>query len=185
MLRRSVMGAEAPVFMGKIALRAVIPAQGLDARYLENVHIWLAPGAHVVHYPVRKAAELALVVIVDGDDESLDWGSPVMAAGVLQKLGRVTLAPSLLDLLGRAETWRQWSLQGLKRPVPFANGRIALLGDSAHPVLPFLAQGAVLALEDAVALVDALRTTGRRKKPSAPMRKSESRVQPASCAPRP
>lgn len=156
--RSAVMGADDPVFTGKIAIRAVIPTDDVDAAYRENVHIWLAPGAHVVHYPVRGESELALVIIIDGEDESETWGEPLAPEDVAKKTARLPLSDVLRAVLARPHAWRLWSLQGLRRPVPFAKGRIALLGDSAHPVLPFLAQGAVLALEDAVTLVDALRS---------------------------
>ena len=151
-LRSTIMGAEPPIFTGKIALRAIIPASEAGSIDLACVHIWLAPGAHIVHYPVRGGAELALVVILDGEDETEDWGAAVSPEDLARKTARLSFSAPLQALLATPSTWRLWSLHGLRTPVPFAKGRIALLGDSAHPVLPFLAQGAVLALEDAETL---------------------------------
>jgi salicylate hydroxylase len=118
------------------------------------VHLWLSRGAHVVHYPVRAGREIAAVAIFDDDDESASWSTAVAPAWVEQRLA--AFPARLRASLGAAEAWRKWSLFTLPGGQRWTRGRVALLGDAAHPVLPFLAQGAVLALEDAAVLADCL-----------------------------
>jgi salicylate hydroxylase len=109
------------------------------------------PGAHAVHYPVRQGREIALVVIVDGSASENDW-SREAKPDWLQTTAAAQFAPKLRDILAQAENWRMWPLQKLAPLSSWTNGRVALLGDAAHPLLPFFAQGGGLALEDAAVL---------------------------------
>ncbi|HMN37010.1 MAG TPA: FAD-dependent monooxygenase [Hyphomicrobium sp.] len=145
---------------GKNAYRTVVPVSSLpEGLAINDVHIWLTAGAHVVHYPVRAGREHAFVIILDEPHHATGWSTPVEAAFVCARAQR--LAPSLRVLLEAGEGWRVWSLYELAMPQTWSQGRMALLGDAAHPVLPFLAQGAVLALEDAIVLARELsRDTG-------------------------
>jgi salicylate hydroxylase len=133
------------------AYRAVISAgavpAGIDGA---GTGLWLTGGAHVVHYPVRGGREIALIVILGDANGSVGWSR-------LEERDRVTaqvqhLAAPVRDVIAAATEWRSWALIDSKPLERWANGRIGLIGDAAHPVLPFLAQGGVLALEDAVTL---------------------------------
>lgn len=150
-LRSSAFGEGKPKPAGKSAYRTVVPVsqlpQGLS---VNDVHIWLTEGAHIVHYPVRAGTEHAFVIIYDEPNATAGWSTPVEAAFVRARAHR--LAPSLRVLLEAGQSWKMWSLHELTMPRSWVKGRFALLGDAAHPVLPFLAQGAVLALEDAAVL---------------------------------
>jgi salicylate hydroxylase len=158
-LRSDVFAGMALAFTGKRAARAVIPASSLPSGLSHNeVNIWLAPAAHVVHYPISAGREVALVAVFDGQQASVDWSTACEPSWV-QDQARSFALP-LRDLLSVPPAWRAWSLQSLPRWPQFAHGRMALLGDAAHPVLPFLAQGGVLALEDAVVLADCLGEDG-------------------------
>ena len=153
--RGSLFKSAPPVHSGSCAYRAVIPADrlpgGLSAG---STHIWLAPSAHVVHYPVRAGQEIAIVVILEGRAIVAGWGTDIAAAQIQDRFAN---APSpLRELISRPASWRGWPLMKLPTPTAWNEGRIALLGDAAHPVLPFLAQGAVMALEDSVVLADRL-----------------------------
>ena len=134
--------------------------RGLPAPFDASiVGLWLGPGAHLVHYPVRGGKELNLVAIVDGGGaaDALDppsWNAPADPAALLAQFARWSTAPR--SLLEMAQGWRTWSLHTLRPLRRWSAGRIALLGDAAHPVLPFLAQGAALAIEDAVTLAHCL-----------------------------
>lgn len=144
-------------FSGKSAARAVIPSshlpEGLGAT---DTHIWLRPNAHVVHYPVRAGHEIAIVVVLEDQAPSEDWGAPVLPSWLHQYTAQYP--PLLAALMHKPEWWRKWALPALP-PVPrWVNGRMALLGDAAHPTFPFLAQGAVLALEDSMVLARCLAT---------------------------
>lgn len=147
-VRASNFGASAPFYAGKSAARAVIAYDDLPKSLRENATaIWLAPGAHVVHYPLRGSSEVAIVFVRDEHQPSEDWNTEVPREWVLENTGR--FAEALRMLLEAPKQWRKWALYELAPLPTWAKGRIALLGDAAHPTLPFLAQGGVLALEDA------------------------------------
>jgi len=154
-LRRLIAGPLKPRFTGKTAARAVLDRSavppGLDQRC---VNIWLAPFGHIVCYAVRGGDELAIVVIRNGQDAGEGWGADVSKADVSASVaGFAEPARMLIDA---AHVWRLWSLQEMPAVQRWSSGRMALLGDAAHPVLPFLAQGAVLAIEDAAVLARSL-----------------------------
>lgn len=141
--------------VGKTAFRGVVPAENLPPELAPNaVHIWLSPGAHVVHYPVNGGQDIALVVIADDVTRVEGWDAPIVAGAVKAKVGG--FASPLRALVNSADNWRSWSLYRMPQLAHWTSGRAALLGDAAHPVLPFLAQGAVMALEDAITLANAV-----------------------------
>lgn len=148
-------------FSGTSALRTVLPASALPAGLSKNAtHLWLRPGAHVVHYPVRAGEDIAIVLIVDDREQLTGWGTDVLSAYVHTRTGG--FPHPLADLLTIPKAWRKWSLHALERGEPrrWVRGRAALLGDAAHPVFPYLAQGGVLALEDAAVLARVLSEQG-------------------------
>lgn len=153
-VRRVVCPQAVPQFAGATATRAVIPVAEAGALPTTVVGLWLTPGIHVVHYPVRAGAEIAVVVIAAEDFRGRDWDAETDRALLLARLGgfhaRLTAA------LARAPAWRKWALHGLLPLPAWSSGRVALMGDAAHPMLPYLAQGGVLALEDAATLADCL-----------------------------
>lgn len=151
-LRDEINGSKAALIpVGKTAFRSVAPAEHLPSGLVPNaVHIWLSPSAHAVHYPVNGGRDIALVVIADDALRVEGWDFPAVADAV--KLKVRLFAEPLRALVDRAANWRSWSLYRMPPLDRWTSGRAALLGDAAHPVLPFLAQGAVMALEDAVTL---------------------------------
>lgn len=135
-----------PVFTGYEAWRALAPGQGGDR---PRVTLHLGAGRHAVHYPVAGGRETNIVVVRQAKEAREGWsrdGDPAILTAHL-----AGAAPALRDLAGAARGWQVWSLFD-RKPAAMARGRIALLGDAAHPVLPFLAQGASLAIEDAAVL---------------------------------
>lgn len=138
-----------PKFSGKAALRAVLPMDDVPKTIRsDETGVWLSPYGHIVHYPVQGGMALAIVVVLKDTSANDEWSTRVHPAWVHHG---VKLFPEpARDLIGRVQEWRKWALHELPIPSEFVKNRVALLGDAAHPVLPFLAQGGVLALEDAV-----------------------------------
>ena len=152
-LRSQLTGVPPLAPTGKCAYRTVLAREAVPPELADNnVHIWLSHGAHAVHYPVRGGKEIALVVIADNTATSEEWNRDP-DADWLATPAAAAFAPALRELLSKASDWRMWSLQALTAPLEsWTKGCTTLLGDAAHPVLPFFAQGGSLALEDAAVL---------------------------------
>lgn len=155
-VRTRVFGVPPLAFTGKCAMRAVIPVEDLPASLTAtDTTIWLRPAAHVVHYPVRAGREIAIVAIFDDKALGETWAGSVDLSTLASRT--IGYPEALQSLLSRPTLWRQWSLYAPTGPIPWIKDRIALLGDAAHPPLPFLAQGGVMALEDAIVLARLLK----------------------------
>jgi 3-hydroxybenzoate 6-monooxygenase len=154
-VRKTVAPGARLRFSGATAFRGLIPLAGLPAPFSDPVvGLWLGPKAHLVHYPVRGGEALNIVAVTEGGQEVQGWNQSGDAASLLS--GFTRWCKESKSLLERVEAWRRWSLYRLP-PLPYwSSGAVTLLGDAAHPVLPFLAQGAGLAIEDAVTLAAAL-----------------------------
>lgn len=157
-VRQAVVDTAAPVPTGHIAYRGLIPAAALPvALRAPRVQVWLGPRLHVVHYPVRRGEAFNLVAVVHAQgsapDDAQSWSEPATRADLQAALG--PLHRDLAAWLDAVPAWTRWVLHErvpLSGPHGMANGRLALLGDAAHPMRPYLAQGAAMALEDAWAL---------------------------------
>ena len=142
-------------FAGATAARALLPCADLPTPFdAPVVGLWLGPKAHLVHYPVHSGKNLNIVAVTEGGIEQQGWSQASDTSALLSSFANwCKESKSLLD---KASGWRSWSLYRLP-PLPrWSEGRVALLGDAAHPVQPFLAQGAALAVEDALTLAAAL-----------------------------
>ncbi len=142
---------EPPRFAGRTAWRALIPAHEAPAEWREPlIHLWLGRDAHLVHYPVKAGAVINVVVITTDNWNAPGWSAPASRSDLLPRFPTESWAPPARALIRQPETWLKWALYDY-RPLPnFSYGAAALLGDAAHPMLPFLAQGAAMAIEDAV-----------------------------------
>ena len=140
---------------GKNAFRTVIPSDDIPLRGARSeTFVWLCPKTHVVHYPVRAGREIALVVVFDDNETAKGWNIPVPAKWMAARTAH--FPAQLKAVVKNATAWRKWSLPNPPHISRMVHDRIALLGDAAHPTLPFLAQGAVMALEDAATLASCL-----------------------------
>ena len=168
---RQAVSGPSPIAAGYAAYRALIPRDMLTAPFNEpQVGLWIGRDAHVVHYPVRGGGLLNVVVIVKSSDSSPEWDQPGALAELTPHVAR--WAPALRTLLRQATWWRRWTLYDLVPPVQWHQGNMCLIGDAAHPLLPFLAQGAVMALEDSVLLATFL--AGEGSDPAAAFAQFES-----------
>lgn len=144
---------EPPRFTGHLAYRGLIPLQAPSAQ--PQVTVWMGPRLHIVHYPVQAGRALNVVSIVHGELPSnpQDWDHTAHAAHLFQALGPISRP--LQQTLEAVPNWRLWALNDrppLTSAAQMGQGAVALLGDAAHPMRPYLAQGAGMAIEDAHAL---------------------------------
>jgi salicylate hydroxylase len=154
-VRDAVDGAVATTFSGQCAWRCLIPARAAAQFALRPVQtIWIGPGRHVTHYPIRGRQWVNAVAITPASEWTAEsWAT---AAAVSDLVAEFEGWDSrLTDLLAASATSR-WALLQRDPLARWTAGRIALLGDSAHPMFPFLGQGAGQALEDAASLSECL-----------------------------
>jgi salicylate hydroxylase len=153
-VRAALAPASVPRPAGTTATRTVIPLARTGELPVGSVGLWLGADAHVVHYPVRSGTELAVTVIAREDWGSRTWDAEADADALRRRLVPFHARLTRVLVPGDAadHTWRKWALHTLPALPEWALGRSVLIGDAAHPVLPYLAQGGALALEDAVTL---------------------------------
>lgn len=159
-VRQQLLGDAPARFSGHVAYRALVAQADLPVHLRsDEVTVWMGPRLHVVHYPVRSGQWLNLVAIVQGEQPAQAdvWDSAAHTQALMQAMGSV--GTDLHERLATVPAWRQWALHD-RAPVnaasQMAQGRVALLGDAAHPMRPYLAQGAGMAIEDAQALAQCL-----------------------------
>lgn len=158
-----VPDAAMPRATGHTAWRALIPQCDLPASLRSgDVRVWLGPRLHMVAYPVGPDDRLNVVAVGEAasDGEVRDWDRASTLEALQAAIGRPGAA--VQGLIDAMPGWRAWSLHDrapLSGPGQMALGRVALVGDAAHPMLPYLAQGAGMAIEDAVALAQGSAST--------------------------
>jgi len=162
-VRKQVVDDGAPRTTGHLAFRAMVPQSELPVPLRsQQVTAWMGPEFHAVHYPVRSGEWLNVVCIVhgkvSGDPQSWDH-----SANAHELRSRMALARGALrDLIYAIDHWRLWPLsdrEPMANADEHAKGRIALVGDAAHPMRPYLAQGAGMAIEDAATLARCINET--------------------------
>jgi salicylate hydroxylase len=155
-VRASLFGAPKPQFCGIVAWRGVVPMERVPASISRTIGTnWIGPGGHVVHYPLRAGTLLNFV----GVRERTDW---TVEGWNLRGTTEEALAdfsgwhPDLHALIRNIDVPYKWALALRPTMDAWSQGRCTLLGDACHPMVPFLAQGAVMALEDALVLARCL-----------------------------
>ena len=144
------------LFAGATAWRTLLPRGELKHPFdAPVVSVWLGPNTHLVHYPVRGGKELNVVAVTEGGSDTRGWNQAGDAEALQSAFA--DWCKESKALLGKASSWRCWSLYRLSGLPSWTSGRITLLGDAAHPIPPYLAQGAALAIEDAVTLAKCLK----------------------------
>jgi 3-hydroxybenzoate 6-monooxygenase len=152
-IREAIVGDGKPRVSGHIAYRAVLKRDEVPADlWHPDVILWAGPRTHLVHYPLRRGELYNLVAVFHSDRYVEGWNAEA-DADVLWAHFK-DQRPEVLRLLERIETWRMWVLCDREPVKDWSKGAVVLLGDAAHPMLQYLAQGAGMATEDAVALAE-------------------------------
>jgi salicylate hydroxylase len=179
-VREGVAGPGSPVFTGLAAYRALVPAAEAPELARRPVcSIWLGPGRHFVHYPVSGGDQVNLVTANPaGDWRQESWTAPGEVPEFLDEFAGWD-AP-VLQLIGAARETRRYAFYSREPITRWVSGRVALLGDAAHPMLPFFAQGAGQAIEDGAVLAGCLRGCAAADVPAALRRYESLRVERAT-----
>ena len=155
--RARIASRTPPRFAGRTAWRALVPAAQLAPEFREPlVHLWLGHNAHLVHYPVKGGKLVNIVVITADDWNGPGWSEPASRVDLLARLSSRRWAPQAHSVFRAPDAWLKWALYETEPLASFARGAAALLGDAAHAILPFLAQGAAMAIEDAAVAAQCL-----------------------------
>lgn len=150
-VRRQMLDDGAPRVSGHTTYRSVIPTEDMpeDLRW-NAATLWAGPKCHIVHYPLQGWKTFNLVVTYHNDAPEPVAGKPVSHDEV--RRGFEHVAPVAKQIIDKGTDWKLWVLCDRDPVMGWTDGRVALLGDAAHPMLQYFAQGACMAMEDAVAL---------------------------------
>jgi salicylate hydroxylase len=153
-IREKVVGDGPPRVSGHIAYRAVLKREDVpEDLWRPDVILWAGPRTHFVHYPLRRGTLYNLVAVFHSDKYVEGWNAEADPEELFARFAGQR--PEVLRLLERIETWRMWVLCDREPIKEWSQGAVTLLGDAAHPMLQYLAQGACMATEDAVCLAEA------------------------------
>jgi len=155
-VRARTIGANEPRFSGCIAWRGVIPTESLPRSMQGGAGVnWVGPGAHVIHYPIHAGKFVGFAGIVEKPDWSGEsWAEMGTVEEFLEDFAG--WHADVQALIRRMDSPMKWALMVRDPLENWSVGRVTLLGDAAHPTLPFLAQGAAMAIEDGCVLARAL-----------------------------
>jgi salicylate hydroxylase len=144
-------------FSGLIAWRGTLEARQLPRELAAaRVQLWMGPDAHLVAYPISGGRQVNVVAVVPGTWNRPGWSTEGSAADIKNAFASPHWPGAARMMLSAVDGWRKWALFGVPDSGTWVSGAIALLGDAAHAMLPFAAQGAGMAIEDAAVLAKTL-----------------------------
>jgi salicylate hydroxylase len=145
-----------PRISGHVVYRAVVPVAEMPLDLQINAPVvWAGPDCHLVHYPLRDGQQYNLVVTFHSRDEE-EWGvTDGSKEEVLSYFDGI--CPRARQMLHLPKTWRRWATADRNPLEKWGDGRVTMLGDAAHGMLQYMAQGACMAIEDAVTLGEAMK----------------------------
>jgi salicylate hydroxylase len=156
-VRHQLFPDSQPRFSGLIAWRGTIEAKQLPREFgARGVQLWLGPDAHLVAYPISGGRQINMVVIVPGTWNRPGWSAPGDAGELKTIFASARWAAPARMMIGAVDVWKRWALFTMPDGGEWHAGAAALLGDAAHGMLPFAAQGAGMAIEDAAVLAKCL-----------------------------
>ncbi len=152
-IRQIVVGDGKPNVAGHITYRAVLPTSEMPEKFRwRDMVLWAGEKVHLVHYPLRTGELFNLVAVFHSNRYEEGWDSFGDPTELHERFAK-TCEP-VRTFLNKIESWRMWVLCDRPPIKEWSSGRITLLGDAAHPMLQYLAQGACMSIEDAVCLAD-------------------------------
>jgi salicylate hydroxylase len=153
---REKMFSDPPRISGHVVYRAVVPVAEMPLDLQINAPVvWAGPDCHLVHYPLRDGQQYNLVVTFHSRDEE-EWG--VTDGSKEEVLSYFEgICPRARQMLQLPKTWRRWATADRNPLEKWGDGRVTMLGDAAHGMLQYMAQGACMAIEDAVTLGEAMK----------------------------
>ncbi len=152
---RAVVSDKEPETVGVTAWRALVPASRVpEAKRAPYVGLQLGPGSHVLHYPVDAGATISVVAMIEETINFDGWASPGDANDLLTFF--YDWDDEVFRLLELPDDWFKWTVMRMEPLELWGEGPMTLLGDAAHPIEPFMAQGGAAAIEDAASLADAV-----------------------------
>jgi salicylate hydroxylase len=158
-IRQLVVGDGKPNVAGHITYRAVLPTSEMPEQFRwRDMVLWAGEKVHLVHYPLRTGELFNLVAVFHSNRYEEGWDSFGDPAELHERFAK-TCEP-VRTLLNKIESWRMWVLCDRPPIKDWSRGRITLVGDAAHPMLQYLAQGAGMSIEDAVCLADRVVASG-------------------------
>jgi salicylate hydroxylase len=160
-IREAIIPSAEPRFSGLCAFRCLVPADNAPEMALRPVQtLWIGPGRHFVHYPIRAGRLVNVVAIAPaGDWRAESWTAEGQVSDMIREFEGWD--EQLLQLIRSATDTKRWAMFDRAPLERWSQGRIALLGDAAHSMLPFFAQGAAQGTEDALALACCLRSADK------------------------
>jgi salicylate hydroxylase len=155
-IRQALFGADKPDFSGLIAWRGIVPMASLPPHMARLVGTnWIGPGGHIVHYPLRAGKLMNFVGVLERSDWRVEsWSTRGTTAELAADF--TGWHEDIQTLIGNIGTPYKWALMVRPPMAQWTVGRVSLLGDACHPMVPFLAQGAVMAIEDGYMLARCL-----------------------------
>jgi 2-polyprenyl-6-methoxyphenol hydroxylase-like FAD-dependent oxidoreductase len=146
-----------PQFSGLIAWRGTLDATQLPREYTSRrVQLWMGPNGHLVAYPISAARLINVVAVVPGTWNRPGWSAPGQGSEIKNAFASYRWPAPARMMISAVEDWRKWALFTVPEGGQWSDGLIALLGDAVHAMLPFAAQGAGMAIEDAAVLARCL-----------------------------
>lgn len=159
-VRHQIFPEAQPQFTGSIAWRGTVDATQLPRGFnAQRVQLWMGTNAHLVAYPMSGGKRINVVAVVSGKWNRPGWSEP----GDVVEIGNHFSAPqwpiAARMMIGAVDSWRKWALFAIRDGGAWNKGAIALLGDASHAMLPFGAQGAGMAIEDAAVIAKCLESS--------------------------
>ncbi len=157
-LRSFISGAATARPANRTAWRALMPVDAVRGLIpVDAVCAWLGPRVHMVSYPVSRGTAVNIVAVIEEHSEHSGWGMAADFAALAPHFA--SWSPRVRAAMSAASAWTTFPLFRVEATGAWSSGRVALLGDAAHAMLPFLAQGAAMAIEDAAVLAARLAAT--------------------------